>query len=193
MNEDHKFQNKYRITSARLQKYDYGQNGAYFVTIGTKNREHFFGKIAGREMIYSKLGHMVCNYLLEIPRHFPFIKLGPWVVMPNHVHGIFIFNKSDGNDYDRHCCNRRDAKFCVSTTTTNHKNGNKFGPQSQNLASVIRGFKIGVTKYARQNTDIYEVWQSRFHDRIIRDENELTRISEYIISNPQHWKNDYFY
>jgi len=61
------------------------------------------------------------------------------------------------------------------------------------LASVIRGFKIGVTKYTRQNTDIYTVWQSRFYDRIIRNEKEYGRISEYIFYNPQNWeKDDYF-
>jgi len=71
--------------------------------------------------------------------------------------------------------------------------GNQFGPQSGNLASIVRGFKIGVTKYARKNTDISDVWQPRFHDRIIRDENELRRVSEYISTNPQNWENDRYF
>jgi len=66
---------------------------------------------------------------------------------------------------------------------------NKFGPQSKNLASIIRGFKIGVTKYARQNNIKFQ-WQSRFYDRIIRDEKSLNNIQEYIINNPFNWEYD---
>jgi len=65
-------------------------------------------------------------------------------------------------------------------------NKNKFGSQSQNLASIIRGFKIGVTKYARNNTDIFDTWQPIFHDHIIRNEKEFEKISEYIMYNPQN-------
>lgn len=68
---------------------------------------------------------------------------------------------------------------------------NKFGPQSQNLGSVVRGFKIGVTKYAHQNNYNFE-WQSRFYDRIIRDAKELNRIRRYIKNNPVEWVNDEF-
>jgi putative transposase len=68
-----------------------------------------------------------------------------------------------------------------------HKN--KFGPQSQNLASIIRGFKIGITKYARINgIDFY--WQQRYYDHIIRNEIELERIRKYILENPSHWSSD---
>ena len=69
---------------------------------------------------------------------------------------------------------------------------NKFGPQSQNLASIIRGYKTGVTKYAR-NHHIGFAWQSRFHDHIIRNEMEYQRIKNYIINNPINWKGDKFY
>jgi hypothetical protein len=55
---------------------------------------------------------------------------------------------------------------------------------SRSIPSIVRGFKIGVTKWARQNSEIYSVWQKSFHDRVIRDENELSRIREYIFANP---------
>ena len=73
-----KFRNKYRINSARLKNYDYSSNGAYFITIVTKNREHFFGKIGdengGKNPInrvsLSKIGEIAQKYWQEIPRHF---------------------------------------------------------------------------------------------------------------------------
>ena len=69
---------------------------------------------------------------------------------------------------------------------------NQFGPQSKNLASIIRGFKIGVTKNARQINPNF-TWQSRYHDHIIRDEKSYHTISEYIINNPVKWTEDKFY
>lgn len=89
-----KFQNKYRIPSARLQTWDYANNGTYFITICTQNRHHFFGTIQNQEMQLSEIGKLAVQFWLEIPNHFPFIELGNFVVMPNHVHGILIINHS---------------------------------------------------------------------------------------------------
>ncbi len=91
-----KFKNKYRIPSARAQWWDYGWNGAYFVTICTRNREHFFGKIAYGKMQLSPTGIIADILWHEIPHHHPFVELGDFVVMPNHVHGILILDKPDG-------------------------------------------------------------------------------------------------
>jgi REP element-mobilizing transposase RayT len=88
-----KFKNKYRISSARLQTWDYANNGAYFITICTQNRLHFFGTIQNQEMQLSEIGKFAEQYWYEIPNHFPFIELGNFVVMPNHVHGILIIDK----------------------------------------------------------------------------------------------------
>ena len=95
-----KFQNKYRIASARAQWWDYGWNGAYFITICTQNREHYFGKITDAKMILSHLGVIADVLWREIPNHTPFVQLGDFVVMPNHIHGILILNKPKGMDGD---------------------------------------------------------------------------------------------
>lgn len=97
-----KYQNKYRIPSARLQDWDYGWNAPYFVTICTQNREHYFGKIGNGKMQLSEIGEIAKKCWIEIPEHFTFVELGAFVVMPNHVHGIIIINKqndgrNDGN------------------------------------------------------------------------------------------------
>ena len=69
---------------------------------------------------------------------------------------------------------------------------NQFGPQSRNLGSIIRGFKSGVKSYATTNHLVFH-WQERFHDHIIRDEEEYRRIAHYIVNNPANWRKDKFY
>jgi putative transposase len=90
----HKYQNKYRIPSARLPHWDYGSNGAYFITICTAQRTHFFGTVANGTMQLNALGTLAQQYWQEIPQHFPYIQLANFVVMPNHTHGILIIEKS---------------------------------------------------------------------------------------------------
>lgn len=101
-----KFQNKYRIASARAQWWDYGWNGAYFITICTQNREYFFGKIAPDVNLETRLiasipGQLAEKIWHEIPNQFPFVELGDFVVMPNHIHGILILNKPVDLNGDR--------------------------------------------------------------------------------------------
>lgn len=175
-----KFKNKYTIKSVRLEKYDYSQNGMYFITICTKDRQEFFGKIKGGKMMLSDIGKIANGYWQKIPQHFPFVKLDEFIVMPNHIHGIVEINWDIiGN-----------ASLGVETQNiASLQYKNKFGPQSKNLASVIRGFKAGVKRYATVN-DIYFAWQSRFYDHIIRNEKSLRKIREYIRINPQMWERD---
>lgn len=171
-----KFKSKYRIQSTRLQYWDYGSNSMYFVTICTQGKENYFGNIENGIMILSEIGKIVQECWQNIPAHFPFVQLDESVVMPNHIHGIVLINKPPQLN---------------SPTTNPPQSQNKFGSQSQNLASIIRGFKTGVTKYARKNHINFD-WQSRYHDHIIRDNNSLERIRNYIINNPIKWEFDKF-
>ena len=187
MSED-RFKNKYCIPSARAAWHDYN-GGIYFVTICTHAREHYFGEIRYDEngeaiMIMSEIGKYAEECWRAIPQHFPHVQAPLWAIMPNHVHGIVIINpivetqnfaslQKGRSEQPLHCNNKK----------------NTFGPQSKNLASVIRGFKIGVTKYARENA-IPFAWQPRFHDRIVRDTNELNQIATYIENNIAQWAFD---
>ena len=90
-----KFQGKYRIPSARLQTWDYGWDGAYFITICTKNRINYFGRITNRKMELSHIGIVADILWYEIKNHAKRLELGAFVVMPNHVHGILILNNND--------------------------------------------------------------------------------------------------
>jgi REP element-mobilizing transposase RayT len=197
-----KFQNKYRISSARLQHWDYGSDALYFVTICTQNREHYFGEIADGKMQLSETGKIAHLFWFEIPNHFPFVHLGEFVVMPNHVHGIIIIDKTGYDGDVRNDAIVKTQNFASlppnqpqnpSNSPTNSQNrGNIFGPQSQNLASIIRGYKIGVTKFARNNNIPFS-WQPRFHNHIIRNHESFQRISDYIANNPVYWRDDNFY
>jgi hypothetical protein len=89
-----KFQNKYRIPSARLQNWDYRWAGAYFITICTYNRVHYFGEIANQQMQLSRIGVIADILWYQIPRHTQNIELGSFVVMPNHIHGILILTQN---------------------------------------------------------------------------------------------------
>ena len=197
-----KYNNIYRIPSARAPWWDYGNNGAYFVTICTNNRECYFGDVFDTEMRLSEIGSIAHSCWEQIPQHFPFVKLDSFIVMPNHVHGIIIIEKPDGGDgtvpvetqnFASLQYSGKQPKTGMETIIGNQSNTgitkNKFGPQSKNLGSIIRGFKIGVTKKARQINENFK-WQARFHDHIIRNDESYYKISEYIINNPKNWNMD---
>ena len=192
-----KYQNKYRITSARLKNWDYASCAAYFITICTANREHFLGQIIGGKMNLSVLGSVVEQEWIKTIEIRPDmnLSLGDYVVMPNHFHGIIFiganeFNTNGNSPVIGNYCS--DAMHGVATINgVFTKNKNAFGPQSKNLASIMRGFKSAVTTFARKN-DLPFDWQPRFHDHIIRNEIEYNRISNYIINNPSKWNEDKF-
>ena len=95
-----KFQNKYRISSTRLQQWDYRWAGAYFITICTQNREHYFGEISNGKMQLSHVGIIADILWHQIPYHSKNIELGAFVVMPNHIHGILIKTQNDIDNGD---------------------------------------------------------------------------------------------
>ena len=192
-----KFRNKYRIPSTRLQTWDYGWNGSYFVTICTHMRICYFGIIESGVMHFSELGSVAERLWLEIPEHFPFVQLSEFVIMPNHVHGIIIINKTIVETQNFASLQSPPTRPGIPTqspavTKTTGLPKNRFGPQTQNLASIIRGYKTGVKKYSYLKTPEFK-WQSRFHDHIIRNNTEYERIKKYIINNPANWLNDNFF
>ncbi|OFY20395.1 MAG: transposase [Bacteroidetes bacterium GWF2_33_38] len=181
-----KFQHKYRIASARLQNWDYRWNAAYFVTICTKNRDNYFGKIVNQKMELSNVGLLANVLWFEINNHSENIELGEFVVMPNHVHGILIFNNdiSDGSNVEtRHA-------LSLQTQTIGQM---RFQNQGKNsLSSIVGAYKSAVTKHAnRLGFDF--AWQTRFHDHIVRDAKSFEKIQHYIYNNPLNWTDDKFF
>jgi len=61
------------------------------------------------------------------------------------------------------------------------------------IGSVVKGFKIGVTKWFRNNTEFENIWLRNYYEHIIRSEKSNYQISEYIINNPKKWNEDKFF
>lgn len=189
--------------SIRLKGYDYSQEGLYFITICTCNRECLFGEVINKEMILNDAGRAANECWLKIPEHFPNVVLHEHVVMPNHVHGIIelvtaasvpvnVAGDSDIWFSDVGVQNFEPLPRMPSPPPPPSQNKfQKIIPRS--IGSIIRGYKIGVTNFFRTNTDIHKVWQRNFHEHIIRNEQSYWKISEYIIDNPKAWETDKFY
>lgn len=193
-----KYRGKYRIESARAQWWDYGWNGAYFITICTANRKHYFGEIIDGTVHLSQVGVIADILWHEIPNHASFVKLGDFVVMPNHIHGILILDKPD-NDLGitkqtaetMHASSLHVSSLPVSKKTTKNEQMAKISPKPNSVSTIIRSYKSAVTKHANR-LGLENGWQSRFHDHIIRNAEEYQRISDYIINNPVNWDVDKF-
>lgn len=190
-----KYKNKYRIASARAQWWDYGWNGAYFITICSRNREHFFGEISGGKMLLSNTGIIADILWYEIPNHAPFVELGDFVVMPNHIHGILILNKPDavGTGHAAVETGHANVETGHALSLRSTIGRNRFQNIGKNtVSSIIASYKSAVTKHANR-LGLENGWQPRFHDHVIRNDREYQRISDYIINNPMNWSEDKFY
>jgi len=185
---------KYKSDSIRLKHYDYSLPGEYFITICTKDRIEFFGKInKSGEMVLSEIGRIAEKELLNTPEIRKNIAIDAYVIMPNHIHAIIVLNEfvetqcfaSTKND-DAGNMGKTQG---IASLQREEEFKNRFGPQSKNLGSIIRGFKSAVTKYASMNNLEFE-WQSGYYEHIIRGEKFLNEIRNYIESNPQMWDRD---
>jgi REP element-mobilizing transposase RayT len=180
--DNEKFQNRYRIPSARASWHAY-DGGAYYITVCTGHREHYFGEINHGEMHLTAIGQYVTNNLQNISTHYPYAEIPLFVVMPNHWHAIVFI---DGNKipYTR--------RVVENDLTGKNAKMQEIANQSGWLSVCIGGIKSAVTKYARQNNINFE-WQSRFYDHIIRDTDEMNRITDYIENNVARWESDNFF
>ncbi len=155
----------------RLGNYDYSRNGAYFVTICTRDRKYLFwnnydvdhvGAAFGGphgKITLTEYGKIVKDELKKIPSIYPNIVFIPkFVIMPNHIHLIIVLNS-----------------FSES------------GPPkaAPTIGSIINKFKGAVSKKSG-----FKVWQKNFYDRILRNEQEYRGAWQYIENNPAEWEND---
>ncbi|MFH1442161.1 MAG: transposase [Candidatus Omnitrophota bacterium] len=169
----------------RLKNYDYSLNGYYFVTICTYNKQELFGIICRGAIscALNEYGNIAKKYWEEIPVHYPYVTLDEYIIMPNHIHGIICINNDKIENY------KRAQNYIRAQNIVPLRNGfGKIIPGS--LGSIIRGYKIGVTKWFRINTGISIVWQKSFYEHVILNDKSLEKMQEYIINNPTAWEND---
>jgi len=193
-----KFQNKYRIASARLQTWDYGWNAAYFVTICTKNKEYFFGNITDGKMHLSETGNIAQQFWMEIPNHFPFARLGEFIIMPDHMHGIIIIDNfpigqtpklgvSSAPGIPNPGGAAENIQYLGNSDPPKSKSGGKNEQwKPGTLGVIINQYKRICTINARKTNPNF-AWQPRFYDIIIRNDRAFKTISNYIINNPAKW------
>jgi putative transposase len=175
--------------SIRLKGYDYSQPGWYYITICTHKRVILFGDIIEGEMVCNNAGKMIESIWQEIPQYYQGIKIDYYQIMPNHFHGIIIIVGAD-------------PRVCPDPRVYPENERTKAG-QSQGIAptltlpDVIKRFKSLTTKRyiegVRQNNwppFKGKIWKRNYYEHIIRDENELEQIREYIVNNPCKWHED---
>jgi len=167
-----------RRKTIRLKDYDYSQTGYYFVTICTQNREKIFGQIVGAdsisarsETILSNAGMMVEKIYCNMQNEFKNVVFHEYIFMPNHFHGIIQIQWAD-----------------IESAPT------------ANLSTIIQSFKRYTTiEYIHGvKNNIYplfnkRIWQRGYHEHIVRNEQELQKIREYIINNPAQWQEDKYF
>jgi REP element-mobilizing transposase RayT len=164
---------KYTRRSIRLKDYDYSQAGAYFITLSAHNRQCLFGDIVDGAMHLNRIGEIVQSGWLRSENIRSEIELDEFVVMPNHVHGIIL--------------------ICDSVSTQQRAHGRApLHRKPKSLGSFIAGFKSAATRQmnAHFNTPRRRIWQRNYYEHVIRNEEELSNVRQYIANNPLKWDLD---
>lgn len=160
--------------SIRLKDYDYSKAGAYFVTACAWRRECLFGDVVDGEMKLNGYGNIVQACWDDLPYHYPRVVLDVFTMMPNHVHGVIVLNDAP----------LVGAGFNPAPTNTIVKR--------HGLSEIMRVFKTFSSRRinALRNNPGHPVWQRNYYEHVIRTEDSLNRIREYIRCNPTRWDED---
>ncbi|MBP3337483.1 MAG: transposase [Clostridia bacterium] len=154
----------------RLKEYDYSAVGMYFITVCTHQKMPLFGKIIDGKMILNDLGKIANQEVLKIQNYYQNIRIDKYVIMPNHIHMIITIFQTEGI--------------------------NPFPTMKYDIPNVVGKFKAGVTRNvgnAFMHSVKKRLWQTSYHDHIIRGEKDYKKIWEYIDTNAIRWEKDCFY
>jgi len=179
--------------SIRLQGYDYSQNGAYFITLCTHNRECLFGQIQNGQMILNEYGKMVEQCWNNLSNHYDNIELDAYVIMPNHFHGIILITDNvDNVDNVRAIRELPIHELPIHELPRQQQKQRQQQRRKMLLPKIVGRFKTNSAKQINQmrNTPGISVWQRNYYEHIIRDEKSLENIRNYIINNPAKWQDD---
>ena len=177
---------KHHRRSIRLEGYNYKQSGAYFVTIVTQNRICLFGDISDGEMILSDTGRSAEVSWVGLSSRFPTVSLDSFVVMPNHIHGIIIvgaqFIAPDS------------SQFIAPPASMTHNYAGTAQEGAMNraptLGEIVRSYKAVSTRLIRQTANADFAWQRNYYEDVVRSDESLNRIRQYILDNPLRWSID---
>jgi len=153
--------------SIRLKNYDYSKPGAYFITICTHNRELLFEPGPVKVMLKS--------FWQKLPAKFPTVQLDEFVMMPNHIHGIIMINVG------------ATPCGCPNITPNSYP---KLGDIVDWYKTMTTNAYISSVKNNQWPPFSDRFWQRNYYEHVIRDEDDLNRIRQYIIDNPSKWDED---
>ena len=161
--------------SIRIGEYDYSQAGAYFVTICAKNRQCLFGSIKEGNMAPNQFGEVATACWTQLPCRFSEVETDAYAVMPNHIHGIVVIKRDVGAIHE------------LPTSA-----GAAVRRRGMLLPQIIGWFKMNSAKRINQilGKQGTPVWQRNYWEHVVRDEQSLIRIREYVLSNPSRWHFD---
>ena len=164
---------KHHRRSIRLKGYDYAQPGAYFVTIVTQDRACLFGAVADGDMQLSNAGEIAKATWHELHARIPSLGLDAFVAMPNHIHAIIMVG----------------AQFIAPSDGFGETNQGVIN-HAPTLGEMVRAYKAASTRLIRQADAPDFVWQRNYYEHVVRDEESLNRIRQYILDNPARWEFD---
>ena len=159
----------------RLRDYDYSRNGVYFLTICTRNRAPILSEIVGRGLAPAEVrlltaGRIAAEEMENLPKRFPRVRIEASVIMPNHIHLLLSLR--------------------AAGASPRPTDGKDFG-----IMDVMRVFKSLTTRRWNQwnGTQGRPLWQTSYHDHIIRDDNDFLNHWSYLNNNPARWAEDEYY
>jgi putative transposase len=170
------YQDKYRIESTRLRGWDYRSIGWYFVTICARSHAHIFGQVETGVVHLSPIGRIAESELQQLSHHYDNVQIDEHVVMPNHLHAIVMIGGEHRFSPDGQ------MSFPTSNTDSTF-----VPPKAGSLSAIIRSYKGGVTRRCHELGLEQVIWQTRFHDHLMRGDKVISAVREYIRNNPANW------
>ncbi len=178
---------RHQRRSLRLPGYDYSQAGAYFVTLCTHDRACVFGEVVDGEMRLNEWGEIVRDEWFKTATVRPYVVLNAdeFVIMPNHVHGIIWIVNDD-------MVGATGPVAPIEATRRVAPTERPCGPTPASIGAIMAQFKSAVTKRSHElrGTPGLPVWQRNYYEHVIRNEESLDQIREYIRNNPVEWASD---
>ncbi len=182
-------------STLRISEFDYATPGAYFVTICTFRKACLFGQVTDDRVSLSAAGSMVAETWSQLPQHYPAIRTDAFVVMPNHIHGV-LFLADEHLRRPHH----EGGQAWEPAPTSEHLAAPPVNSESApalGLSDVVHRFKTLTTHrfsklaHDRSLRPTYRhMWQRNYYEHVIRNEDSLQRIREYITNNPVSWAVD---
>jgi len=175
---------KYNRRSIRLKGYDYSQPGAYFITICTYQKICLFGDIFAGEVHLNPFGMIASRELARLPQRFPNMTIDEAIIMPNHIHAIWIIRKERGT---------AEREIDTDPSSISRARTEQFGkPVSGSIPTIVRSYKSSVAMRIHRMRGVPSgpIWQRNYYEHIIRNDAEWGKIQAYIKANPSRWDND---